>query len=246
LAPHITQDRELAYRRGAEAWYRYRKATVSNPFSLRHLADVVTDLPGFLSHRSLQDTDFVPVDRVAAVAVWDTVGALGIPVYVARGKRVDAFNFCDTTLSQKVARGFHAVALDERRNDFTPTLWDAAPHVTQVLFPGAHADVGGGYPVSNDECGLSDGVLHWMITQLTSVGVLFSNAPAYQCKPKPAGTAHKPWIHLPWNLPGVSLGARSFPQGMPMDPAIAARMAASTVLAEPGETLGAYQPTNRP
>src|SRR6266850_204195 len=50
------QDKELAYRRGAEAWYRYRKTTVSNPFSLRHLADVVTDLPGFLSHRSLQDT----------------------------------------------------------------------------------------------------------------------------------------------------------------------------------------------
>jgi len=246
LAPHITQDKELAYRRGAEAWYRYRKATVSNPFSLRHLADVVTDLPGFLSHRSLQDTDLVSVDRVAAVAVWDTVGALGIPVYVARGKRVDAFNFCDTTLSQKVARGFHAVALDERRNDFTPTLWDSAPHVTQVLFPGAHADVGGGYPVSNDECGLSDGALHWMITQLTSVGVLFSNAPAYQCKPKPTGTAHKPWMHLPWNLPGVSLGARSFPQGMPMDPSIAARMAASQVLAEPGETPNAYQPTNRP
>jgi uncharacterized protein (DUF2235 family) len=246
LAPHLTQDKELAYRRGAEAWYRYRKTTIANPFSLRQLADVVTDLPGFLSHRSLQDTDLVPVDRVSAVAVWDTVGALGIPVYVARGKRVDAFKFCDTTLSQKVTRGFHAVALDERRNDFTPTLWDSAANVTQVLFPGAHADVGGGYTVSNDECGLSDGALQWMITQLTGVGVLFSNAPAYQCKPKPAGTAHKPWMHAPWNLPGVSLGARSFSQGMAQDPSIAVRMAAGNIVAEPGDLPAFYLPTNRP
>jgi uncharacterized protein (DUF2235 family) len=246
LTPHITQDKELAYRRGAEAWYRYRKTTISNPFSLAQLADIVTDLPGFLSHRSLQDSDLIPVDRISAVAVWDTVGALGIPLYVARGKRVDAFEFCDTLLSQKVARGFHAVALDERRNDFTPTLWDAALNVLQVLFPGAHSDVGGGYPVSNDECGLSDGALQWMITQLTGVGVLFSTTPAYECKPKPTGISHKPWLHAPWNLPSVSLGARSFPQGMPQDPSIAVRMAAGNVVAEPGEPPAFYQPTNRP
>ncbi|WP_366522092.1 DUF2235 domain-containing protein [Candidatus Accumulibacter sp. ACC003] len=55
------------------------------------------------------------------VAVWDTVGALGIPTY-AGGKHVDTFEFADTRLSGKVRHGFRAVALDERRRDFTPTL----------------------------------------------------------------------------------------------------------------------------
>jgi len=235
LVPAITQDKELAYRRGAEAWYQYRKATMTNPFSLRRLLDIIIDLPGFISHRSLHDTDLIPVDHIAAVAVWDTVGALGIPVY-AGGARMDAFRFCDTKLSSKVGHGFHAVALDERRNDFAPTLWAPTPNVTQALFPGAHSDVGRGYPATNNECGLSDGALQWMIRQLTSVGVLFPRAPAYTCKPDPVGGAHEPWLSLPWTLPGVSLGARSFTKGMPEDPSIAARMAA----------VSTYQPANRP
>jgi uncharacterized protein (DUF2235 family) len=247
LAPHITKDKELAYRRGAEAWYRYRRTATSNPFSLARLAEAAADLPGFLSQRSLTDADLVPVDRIAAVAVWDTVGALGIPRYVGGGtERVDAFKFCDTKLSEKVANGFHAVALDDRRNDFTPTLWDAAANVTQVLFPGAHGDVGGGYTMTDGESGLSDGALRWIMDQLKQVGVVFSDVQPHPIKPNPAGTAHKPWAHKPWTLPGVSLGPRSFPEGMLEDAAIAARMAAGNVIAEPGENGAAYNPTNRP
>lgn len=246
LAPEMTTDKELAYRRGAEAWYRYRKATITNPFSLAHLAEIATDLPAFISQGSLKEADLVPIDCLSAVAVWDTVGAMGFPTYVGKGKRVDAFKFADTKLSEKVIRGFHAVALDERRNDFVPTLWDPAPNVTQVLFPGAHCDVGGGYPMINDESGLSDGALQWMIDQLTGVGVLFSSAQAYPIKPNPGGPAHKPWAHLPWTLPGVSLGARNFPKKILEDPSIAARIAAGNVVAEPGEDPGPYQPTNRP
>ena len=246
LAPPLTTDKELAYRRGAEAWYRYRQATLANPFSLARLAEIAADLPAFLSHSSLQDVDLVPIDRIAVVAVWDTVGAMGFPAYVGKGKRVDAFKFSDTKLSQKVTTGFHAVALDEQRNDFTPTLWNPAPHVTQVLFPGAHGDVGGGYSMTNDESGLSDGALHWMIKQLTGAGVLFANAHPYPLKPKPDGIAHQPWQHLPWTLPGVSLGVRRFPKGMREDPSITARMAADNVIAEPGDAPVPYRPTNRP
>jgi uncharacterized protein (DUF2235 family) len=246
LAPEMTTDKELAYRRGAEAWYRYRKATITNPFSLAHLAEIATDLPAFVSQSSLKQGDLVPIDRLSAVAVWDTVGAMGFPAYAAQGKRVDAFKFADTKLSEKVVRGFHALALDERRNDFVPTLWDPAPNVTQVLFPGAHCDVGGGYPMINNESGLSDGALKWMIDQLTGVGALFSSAQAYPIKPNSAGPAHKPWAHLPWTLPGVLLGARSFPKQMLEDPSIAARIAAGNVVAEPGENPAPYQPTNLP
>ncbi len=246
LAPAITGDKELAYRRGAEAWYRYRKATISNPFRLAHLAEIAADLPAFISQHSLKDEDLVPVDRLSAVAVWDTVGAMGFPTYVSKDQRADAFKFADTKLSDKVTRGFHALALDERRNDFVPTLWDPASNVTQALFPGAHCDVGGGYPMVNDESCLSDGALKWMIDQLTAVGVLFSSKQGYPIKPDPAGPAHKPWAHLPWTLPGVSLGPRTFPKGLPEDPSIAARMAADNVVAEPGESPGPYEPKNRP
>ena len=245
LALPLTNDKEQAYRYGAQAWYRYRKAGISNPFSLVHLAELCADLPAFVSQNSLQDSDLVPLANILAVAVWDTVGALGFPAY-AGGQHVDAFKFADTKLSQKVARGFHAVALDEQRNDFTPTLWDPAPAVTQVLFPGAHADVGGGYPMTNNESGLSDGALQWMIKQLSGSGVLFSGASAYPILPDPAGTAHKPWTHLPWNIPGVALGSRSFPKGMAEDSSIAARIAAGKVVASPGEAPSTYNPSNRP
>jgi uncharacterized protein (DUF2235 family) len=246
LAPEITADKELAYRRGAEAWYRYRKSTISNPFSLARLAEIAADLPAFVSQGSLKEGDLVSVDRISAVAVWDTVGALGFPMYVARDKRVDAFKFADTKLSDKVVRGFHAVALDERRNDFVPTLWDPALNVTQVLFPGAHCDVGGGYPMINEESGLSDGALKWMIDQLAGVGVLFSMAQGFPIKPNPAGPAHEPWAHLPWTLPGVPLGARAFPKGLPVDPSIPARIAAGNVIAEPGTDSHPYRPANLP
>lgn len=246
LAPHLTQDKEVAYRRGAEAWYRYRKTTNSSSFSFARLAEIVSDLPAFLSSNSLKASDLIPVDHISAVAVWDTVGAMGFPDYIGKKKRADAFKFADTRLSQKVGKGLHAVALDERRNDFTPTLWDAAPNVVQRLFPGAHGDVGGGYPTLQNESGLSDRALQWMLEQLAGVGVVFSTPLPTEVKPNPAGTAHKPWAHAPWTLPGISLGARHFPAGIPVDSSVAARQAAGNVIAEPGESPAPYQPSNLP
>ena len=238
-------DKEAAYRRGAEAWYRYRQATVRNPFSLAHLAEIVTDLPAFLSHDSITEADLVPVDAIAAVGVWDTVGALGFPEFGAGGRRVDAFRFADTRLSAKVQRGFHAVALDERRDDFAPTLWDPEDRILQVLFPGAHGDVGGGYP-AGAESGLSDRALQWMQGQLAEAGVRFHGGWAETLQPGAAATAHQPWAHLPWTLPGVALGPRSFPQHLRLDPSIAQRRAAGPVVSEPGSAPRPYDPANLP
>lgn len=244
LTTQLTQDKAVAYQRGAEAWYRYRQATSSS--FLAHFAEIAADLPAFLSRGALKAQDFVPVDRIAAVAVWDTVGAMGVPEYVVKGQRVDAFKFANTTLSEKVSHGFHAVALDERRNDFAPTLWDSAPTVTQLLFPGAHGDVGGGYPTANGESGLSDIALTWMIDRLGEVGVRFSPEQADPPNLNAAGTAHQPWRRLPWTLPGVSLGARRFPEGMREHSSIADRVAAGNVKADPSESPEPYTPTNRP
>jgi Uncharacterized alpha/beta hydrolase domain (DUF2235) len=96
---------------------------------------------------------------IEAVAVWDTVGSLGIPLYSDRLVRLDVFRFADAKSSANVKQGRHTIAVDEQRADFTPTLWDDREGVVQVLFPGAHADVGGGYPLTNNESGLSDGAL---------------------------------------------------------------------------------------
>ena len=246
LSTAITEDKEKAYRCGAEAWYRSRQASVSNRFSLAHLAEIAADLPAFLSKKSLKDSDLVPVDQITAVGVWDTVGAMGFPDYASGGKREDAFKFADTKLSPKVQHGFHAVALDERRSDFVPTLWDPSDRVLQVLFPGAHGDVGGGYPTSGSESGLSDGALRWMQDQLANVGVRFQAGWAEGIQPLAAGVAHQPWAKLPWTLPGVALGARGFPMAMPMDSSVTQRKAAGPVLAEPGQAPATYDPSNLP
>lgn len=246
LNPATAGDKSDAYRRGAQAWYRSRKASLKTRFSLAHLGEVVADLPAFLSRDSLQDSDLIPVDAITAVSVFDTVGAMGFPDYAAGGERVDAFRFADTKLSDKVRHGFHAVALDERRSDFAPTLWEPAEGVAQVLFPGAHGDVGGGYPTTNRESGLSDGALLWMLGQLGALGLRFVAHAAEGLRPDPAGVAHQPWAHAPWTLPGVSLGPRNFSRDVTVDASVAARMAAGPVMAEPGTAPSPYAPGNLP
>ena len=71
---------------------------------------------------------------------------------------------------------FHALAVDELRKPFEPTLWDTAPApgqtVQQAWFAGVHSDVGGGYP----ETGLSDHALLWMIESAKTAGLEFDDA----------------------------------------------------------------------
>jgi uncharacterized protein (DUF2235 family) len=242
LAPGLTQDRENAYRSGAQAWYRFRRAA-GRPSILAHLAEIVADLPAFLSSQNLQERDLVPVASLANVAVWDTVGAMGFPEYAGNGQRLDAFRFVDTRLSPKVRQGFHAVALDEQRNDFVPTLWDTAPNVTQFVFPGAHGDVGGGYPARDGESGLSDGTLIWMVANLEAQGIAFSSTTPLP-EPDPAGTAHRPWCHGAWlALPS---SPRTFTSGVELDASIEARRSAGPVVGDPGEAPAPYRPVNLP
>ena len=125
--------------------------------------------------------------RIRFIGVWDTVGALGIPVPTTRTLRsaVDAFNhrlaFHDTDLSTHVDGAFHALAIDEKRKAFVPTLWTQQPHagnqvLEQVWFAGVHSDVGGGYA----DTGLSDIALLWMMDKARGFGL--------QVVPPPAAT----------------------------------------------------------
>jgi len=114
--------------------------------------------------------------RIRMIGVWDTVGALGIPMGGLRW--VNAFNrrwqFHDTDLSTTVDAAFHAVAIDEQRKSFAPTMWQQQPdagdqRLEQVWFAGAHCDVGGGYATT----GLSDLALLWMADRAGSCGLAF-------------------------------------------------------------------------
>jgi uncharacterized protein (DUF2235 family) len=109
------------------------------------------------------------------VGVWDTVGALGIPIDGFRLPLLTRlWTFHDTTLSRYVLNAFHALAIDERRRPFRPTIWvqkDDAQNQTleQVWFAGVHSDVGGGY----SDAGLSEIALLWMAGKARGCGLAF-------------------------------------------------------------------------
>lgn len=66
---------------------------------------------------------------IQAIAVWDTVGTLGLPVHpilqkLGAAKAVRKYRFFDTGISNRVKNAFHALALDERRAAFDATVWE--------------------------------------------------------------------------------------------------------------------------
>lgn len=110
---------------------------------------------------------------ITCLGVWDTVGSLGIPTNGPLGRYLrEKYSFHDVDLSGQVRNAFHALAVDERRKPFAPTLWTAAApvpgqRVEQVWFAGAHSNVGGGY----EECGPSDHALRWMMQRAGECGL---------------------------------------------------------------------------
>ncbi len=114
--------------------------------------------------------------RIRFLGVWDTVGPLGIPP-AGRGlaRLVDRrWGFHDTMLTTAVDSAFQALAIDERRPSYAPSLWRSrtdAPdqQVEQVWFSGDHRDVTGGHRDS----GLADIALLWMVDRARSCGLAF-------------------------------------------------------------------------
>jgi uncharacterized protein (DUF2235 family) len=132
---------------------------------------------------------------VKFLGVWDTVGALGIPATAFEILKIpglaafdrEKYQFHDTGLSGIVENAYHAVAIDEHREEFQPTLWTppfrAGQTVEQRWFVGAHCDVGGGYA----ERELSDLGLAWMMDKAAGCGLALS--PAHRPQPKPDAAA---------------------------------------------------------
>ncbi len=128
----------------AYAFYRDRRSKPDDPAAVAFRA----------SHSVVIDIHFI--------GVWDTVGSLGIPGTASwfpfARKR---YQFHDTELSKIVKYAYQALALDEHRADFAPTVWTRNPYtvkpgetltskkpgqieIEQRWFIGAHSDVGGG------------------------------------------------------------------------------------------------------
>ena len=229
-------DKASAYAWGCAAWRAHRAATCGDEGFLQKLAEDVPTLNAVLA-TPLESAAYVEAP-IEAIAVWDTVGSLGIPD-VRNGVNRDLFNFVDKRLAPTVAHGFHAVSADERRANFTPTLWDAAPRVLQAIFPGAHADVGGGYTTKGNESGLSDGALRWITGRLQEIGVTFSPPPA-EFRPDPAGVAHAPWDEFPWDKLGTQ--ARNLPPGLALAGSVVDRLTLPAVLDRPGAVPAPYAP----
>jgi uncharacterized protein (DUF2235 family) len=110
---------------------------------------------------------------IKLLAVWDTVGALGDPRLVGRVFE-DANHHKVVELPTIVKNGVHALAIDEHRELFKPTLWPrcgpAGQAMEQRWFVGAHANVGGGY----DRDGLFLRPLQWIQEHAVRCGLEFS------------------------------------------------------------------------
>ncbi len=124
--------------------------------------------------RAFREEHKTRVAQIKFIGVWDTVGALGIPVSVFKwfNKR---YQFHDVDLGPNVENAYHALAIDERRRPFAPTMWElpegSKQRLEQVWFAGVHTNVGGGY--SQD--GLANLALHWIKAKALQHGMAFDD-----------------------------------------------------------------------
>ena len=129
--------------------------------------------------------------NVKFLGVWDTVGALGVPFSILKGFNNKKYSFHDVKISSIVKYAYHALAIDERRGAFSPTLWETEEdrkNTAQVWFPGVHSDVGGGYA----EAGLSMVAMDWMVDKAKQCDLSFDRTYLKSLKTSDS-TLHDSW-----------------------------------------------------
>ncbi len=102
------------------------------------------------------------------MGVWDTVKSVGV------FRNSTRLSYTDALPNVKSLR--HAIALDEKRSKFRPdhaTAIGAIDGAVQSMwFEGVHSDIGGGYV--DEERGLSDYAMSWIIEGATAQGLTFN------------------------------------------------------------------------
>ncbi len=142
---------------------------VKEAYQLYRAKDEGADSPPAKKFRATYSS----IIKIHFLGVWDTVGALGIPISSFDWFNQKFYEFHDTELSSIVSNAYHAVAVDEHRENYEATLWDPKVKPDQVLeqqwFSGAHSNVGGGYKTH----ALSDIALDWLMKKATGCGLEF-------------------------------------------------------------------------
>ena len=130
--------------------------------------------PSHLIIQQLIKNEKTAKPEIKFMGVWDTVGALGAPTpllgWITKKLFVGFFN----TAAENIKYAYQALAIDERRRPFTPSVWTDCSEKTvmqQVWFPGAHSNVGGGY----EEAYLSDLAFLWMVEKAAQLGLTFED-----------------------------------------------------------------------
>lgn len=129
-------------------------------------SSVAQDFRGLYCHPNVE---------VEAVAVWDTVKALGLRLPVVWRWVQAQHDFHNHALGDHIRNGFHALAINERREAYAPVMWNCPAgwngHMEQVWFRGNHGDVGGQvwqHPAARP---LANIPLVWMLGRLSACGV---------------------------------------------------------------------------
>ncbi|MBT3338119.1 MAG: DUF2235 domain-containing protein [Anaerolineae bacterium] len=146
---------------------RYQKENVANEKKIKLFC------AGEYKHRNKKTIE----TKIKFIGVWDTVGSLGIPVSGLLGYWInhrDAFH--NLRLGSSVDNAYQALAIDERRKPFTPTLWEPAEkpkqNMEQVWFVGVHTNVGGGY----NDYNLENITFKWMVEKARAHDLEISEA----------------------------------------------------------------------
>lgn len=131
-----------------------------------------------------------PSKEIRFLGVFDTVGALGIPISELGSLNAED-EFYDSKMGPNVRIARHALAIDERRYDFEPTILKprGKPDLKQVWFVGSHSDVGGGYKDKGGRL-LSDIALGWMMGEAKQAGLSFEKHLGQRLKPDPVAKLH--------------------------------------------------------
>ena len=169
--------------------------------------------------------------KIKFIGVYDTVGALGVPLAGAERINEPIVGFHDTGFADLIDHAVHALAVDERRGPYVPTLWTQpagtsllpTQSVLQVWFPGVHSDIGGGYT----DKGIGNITWDFMMRQAAHRGLVIDPA-----EPTPKVDVETlPAQHESFNEKWKKLSAelRCVPEGV--------RMVGPTVTGPGGQTL---------
>ena len=134
------------------------------------------------------------------IGVWDTVESL----LLNAGRK-----WHDARLSPETKFAYHAIAIDERRRDFPPCLWDPTSRkkgqvLEQVWFAGVHCDVGGWY----EDRGLSNLALQWMLRKASKCHMILDKKALARHQGDPLAKLHESYTRR-WRIRG------SWPRAIP-------------------------------